>query len=183
MPLHLQTLYISIFTPSNTVTIWRETLANLTNCPWFTKLKPSKLVLTINNLLADLLIRQTFFCQMLKTSPFAKLFLHTVYYSHRVTINSPVYLKDRWSATGIFVASFYELSRVLLAACTNYLLKLTPKMFWTLTHLTLTSGCFNTYPTTNDSKLPLNIVTADYSIINNTNVLSTVLWWILRLFT
>ena len=35
--------------------------------------KPSKLVLTINNLLADLLIRQTFFRQMLETSQFAKL--------------------------------------------------------------------------------------------------------------
>ena len=40
--------------------------------PRFAKLKPSKLVLTINNLLADLSIRQTFFCQMLKTSQFAK---------------------------------------------------------------------------------------------------------------
>ena len=34
----------------------------------------SKLVLTIKNLLADLLIRQTFFRQMLKKSQFAKLF-------------------------------------------------------------------------------------------------------------
>ena len=34
---------------------------------------PNKLVLTINNLLADLLICQTFFRQMLKTSQFAKL--------------------------------------------------------------------------------------------------------------
>ena len=33
----------------------------------------TKLVLTINNLLADLLIRQIFFCQMLETSQFAKL--------------------------------------------------------------------------------------------------------------
>ena len=32
----------------------------------------TKLVLTINNLLADLLIRQTLFCQMLETSQFAK---------------------------------------------------------------------------------------------------------------
>ena len=45
---------------------------NLANCLLFTKLKPSKLVLTINNLLADLLIRQTFFHQMLKKSQFAK---------------------------------------------------------------------------------------------------------------
>ena len=47
--------------------VWQgESLANLVNRPLFTKLKPSKLVLTIKNLLADLLIRQTFFCQMLK---------------------------------------------------------------------------------------------------------------------
>ena len=40
--------------------------------PRFAKLKPSKLVLIINNLLDDLLIRQTFFCQMLKMSQFTK---------------------------------------------------------------------------------------------------------------
>ena len=45
-----------------------ETLANLENRPWFAKLKPSKLVLIINSLLADLLICQTFFRQMLETS-------------------------------------------------------------------------------------------------------------------
>ena len=33
----------------------------------------TKLVFTINNLLADLLIRLTFFCQMLEKSQFAKL--------------------------------------------------------------------------------------------------------------
>ena len=38
------------------------------------KLKPSKLVLTINNLLADVLIRQTFFRQMLKKSQFTQLY-------------------------------------------------------------------------------------------------------------
>ena len=36
-----------------------ESLANLANRSRFAKLKPSKLILTINNLLADLLIRQT----------------------------------------------------------------------------------------------------------------------------
>ena len=42
--------------------VWQgESLTNLTNQPWFAKLKPSILVLTINNLLADLLIRQTSF--------------------------------------------------------------------------------------------------------------------------
>ena len=35
--------------------------------------KPSKLILTINNLLADPLIRQTFLRQMLKMSHFTKL--------------------------------------------------------------------------------------------------------------
>ena len=35
-------------------------MVNLVIHPWFAKLKPSKLILTINNLLPDLLIRQTF---------------------------------------------------------------------------------------------------------------------------
>ena len=52
--------------------------ANLANHQRFAKLKPSKLVLTINNLSADLLIRQTFFHQMLEMSQFAKLFCYTV---------------------------------------------------------------------------------------------------------
>ena len=44
--------------------VWQgKGLANLMNCLWFTKLKPYKLVLTINNLLADLLICQTFLNQ------------------------------------------------------------------------------------------------------------------------
>ena len=50
-----------------------ESLAKLVNYLWFTKLKPSNLVLTIDNLLADLLIRQTFFYEMLENSQFAKL--------------------------------------------------------------------------------------------------------------
>ena len=36
-------------------------------------IRQTKLVLTINSLLADLLIRQTFLRQMLETSQFAKL--------------------------------------------------------------------------------------------------------------
>ena len=36
-------------------------------------IRQTNLVLTIDNLLADLLIRQTFFCQMLEKSQFAKL--------------------------------------------------------------------------------------------------------------
>ena len=40
----------------------------------FVKLKSSKLVLIINNLLVDLLIRQTSIRQMLKKSHFAKLY-------------------------------------------------------------------------------------------------------------
>ena len=40
-------------------------------------LKPSKLVLTIN-LLADLLIRQTLFCQILEKSQFTKLSHYTL---------------------------------------------------------------------------------------------------------
>ena len=64
-------------------------LANLVNRPWFAKLKPSKLVLIINNLLADLLFRQIFFHQMLEMSQFtkispAKLSLHTVFHCNFV---------------------------------------------------------------------------------------------------
>ena len=51
-----------------------EGLANLANRPLFAKIKPSNLkILTIDNLLADLLICQTFFRQMLEKSQFAKL--------------------------------------------------------------------------------------------------------------
>ena len=42
-------------------------------------IRQTKLVLTINNLLADLLIRQTFFRQMLETSQFAKLSRYTIH--------------------------------------------------------------------------------------------------------
>ena len=53
--------------------VWHaESLANLANHLQFAKLKPSKLVVTIDNPLADLFIRQTFFCQTLEKSKFAK---------------------------------------------------------------------------------------------------------------
>ena len=60
-----------------------ESSANLANHPRFAKLKPSKLVLTINNILADLLIHQTSVRQMLErvtspTFPPAKLSRYTV---------------------------------------------------------------------------------------------------------
>ena len=60
--------------------VWRgESLANLVNHPRFVKLTPSKLVFTINNLLADLLIYQTFFRQIFETSQFTKLFSHQTF--------------------------------------------------------------------------------------------------------
>ena len=53
--------------------VWRvESLVNLVNRLRFAKLKPSKVVVSMNNLLADLLIRQTFFHQTLEKSKFAK---------------------------------------------------------------------------------------------------------------
>ena len=53
--------------------VWRgESLANLVNRLRFAKQKPSKLAVTIDNPLADLLIRQTFFRQTLEKSRFAK---------------------------------------------------------------------------------------------------------------
>ena len=45
---------------------WVESLAILVNRRRFTKLKPSKLVVTINSPLADLFIRQTFFTKCFK---------------------------------------------------------------------------------------------------------------------
>ena len=65
--------------------VWQgESLTNLANHLRFAKLKPSKLVVTIDNPLADLLIRQTFFRQTLEKvdSPNilpAKLSRYTVY--------------------------------------------------------------------------------------------------------
>ena len=58
---------------------WGESLANLANRQRFAKLKPSKLVATINDLLVDLLILQTFFRQMFETSQFTKLSLHQTF--------------------------------------------------------------------------------------------------------
>ena len=59
--------------------VWRgESLTNLANRPCFAKLKPSKLVITINNSLPDLLIRQTFFRKMVGKSRFTKLYRYTV---------------------------------------------------------------------------------------------------------
>ena len=60
-----------------------ESLVNLANHLRFAKLKPSKLVLTINNLLGNLLIHQTSVRQMLErvtlpTFPPAKLSCYTV---------------------------------------------------------------------------------------------------------
>ena len=78
--------------------VWRgKSLVNLANRQWFTKLKSFKLVLTINNLLADLLIRQTLFCQILEKSQFTKLFpiklsCYTVFGMHFSYISANPYL-------------------------------------------------------------------------------------------
>ena len=60
-----------------------KSLANLANFLWYTKLQPSNLVLTIDNLLADGLIRQTLisFAKCLKRVDFAKLsrYIYMVY--------------------------------------------------------------------------------------------------------
>ena len=66
-------------------------LASWANRPWFAKLKLSKLVLTTKNLLADLLIPQTFFRQKLKKSQFAKLFPTKL---SRYTVFSNIYTID-----------------------------------------------------------------------------------------
>ena len=59
--------------------VWRgESLANLANRLRFAKLKPSKLVVAIDNPLADLFIRQTFSAKRLK-SRFAKHSAHQTF--------------------------------------------------------------------------------------------------------
>ena len=50
------------------------------------QIKPSKYLLTINNLLDDVLFRQTFFHQILKKSQFAKLSHHMVFLCHHLAI-------------------------------------------------------------------------------------------------
>ena len=55
-----------------------ESLANLANRPWSAKLNKYLQWLTVINLLADLLICQTFFCQILKNNQFVKFSHHTV---------------------------------------------------------------------------------------------------------
>ena len=80
---HLLQQHITLFLPICTNTSYRIagklSWGNLANRWWFTKLKPSTLVLTINNLLADVLICQTLFCQMLKKSQFPKLYPHQMF--------------------------------------------------------------------------------------------------------
>ena len=57
--------------------VWRgESLANSANRLRFAKLKPSKIVVTIDNPLADLFIRQTFFRQTLEKSRLTKHSAH-----------------------------------------------------------------------------------------------------------
>ena len=76
---------------------WGEMLANLVNRPWFAKLK---LVLIINNLLPNLLICQTFFRQMLKTSQFAKFSptkLPSIQYISQALISLLLTLVCNWS--------------------------------------------------------------------------------------
>ena len=65
-------MYVSIYLPYSGKVWWGESLANLANRRRFVKLKPSKLIPTIDNPLADLFIRQTFFRQTFKNSRFAK---------------------------------------------------------------------------------------------------------------
>ena len=63
-------IYVCISTILYSRNVWRIWRIVHDSSP---TLKPSKSVLTINNLLADLVIRQTFFCQMFEKSQFAKL--------------------------------------------------------------------------------------------------------------
>ena len=63
---------------SEAFTVWRETLAggNVGEFGESSIIHQTKCVLIINNLLADLLISQIFFLQMLEMSQFAKISPH-----------------------------------------------------------------------------------------------------------
>ena len=86
-------------------------MANFENHPWFTKLNPSKLVLTFNNLLADLLICQSF-CQTLKKSNFPKL--PAIWYIYAVRLfwqgclqASLLFVKYLWWSSCFLMCTFY----------------------------------------------------------------------------
>ena len=71
-------IYSSVEVPY-TGNVWQEeSLANLMNHQRFGKLKPSKLVATIDNLLTNPFIRQTFF-QNLYPSTFTNHYLHQTF--------------------------------------------------------------------------------------------------------
>ena len=74
------------------------------------RLKPSKLVLIINNPLTDLLIHQTFFRQMLEMSQFAKLSLRQTFplYDTSVAI-SKLYLNNKTNLNNIVCVTLYVL--------------------------------------------------------------------------
>ena len=49
-------------------------MANLVNCLWFAKLKPSKLVVTVHKPIGRSIRSPNFFCQMLRKSKFTKFY-------------------------------------------------------------------------------------------------------------
>ena len=71
---------------------WVESLANLANSRQFTELKPSKVIVTINNPLADLFICQTIFLKRVKSPNIlpAKLSRYTVYVELQKSHQQPV---------------------------------------------------------------------------------------------
>ena len=80
--------------------VWQgESLANLANLRRFAKLKPSKLIATIDNPLVDLFIRQTFFHQTLKNSRFAKHSAHQTFPLYSILtsyISACSFLEEAW---------------------------------------------------------------------------------------
>ena len=74
-------IFICVCIPFSRKVWWVESLANLVNRLRFIKLKPSKLVVTISNPLADLFICQTFFWKRINSpnTLLAKLSLYAVH--------------------------------------------------------------------------------------------------------
>ena len=84
------------------------------------RLKPSKLVLTINNPLTDLLTHQTFYRQMLKTSQFTKLSLRQTFPLYDISVAiSKLYLNNKTNLNNIIdIHKNYKLLVNFTCVCT-----------------------------------------------------------------
>ena len=119
--------------------VWQvEGLVNLVNRLRFAKLKPSKVVVTINNPLADLFIRQPFFRQRFEKSKFAECYCivitcqcHGLVYEY--TINMYVGRDNKQSN----IMDVEEQVDFVLYRTNIYVNKVDPNQYYTPKYLTL----------------------------------------------